>query len=106
MSVRRSGLPSGRFPDRVLVHAVRVHADDHYRRALVHNHVRHTPEPAAQAGRFRQHNGRWMAVLGGDGRTAADGDQRLLQDQVSRHRGPYGPERSHSTVQTSTFCSK
>lgn len=78
----RCRLPNRRFPDRVFVHAVRVHSDDHHRRTLVHHHLRHTPEPPAQARRLRQHNGHRLAVLAGHGRPATDGHQRLLEDQV------------------------
>lgn len=90
-------MPDRRFSDRVLVHAVGVHADDHHRRTLVHHHVRHPSEPAAQAGRLRQHNGRRLAVLGRHGRLTADGHERLLQDQVKKEAHGHD-SRPHGSV--------
>lgn len=89
-------MPSGWFPNRVLVHAVRVHIDDNHGRTLVYHHVRYTPQQATQTRRLRQHNGSRLAVLGGHGCSAADGHQRLLKNQVSlflfnffREESPY-----------------
>lgn len=75
-------MPDCRFPDRILVHAVRVHVDDYHRRTLVHHYVRHTPKSTAQVGRLRQYNGLRLAVLGGHGSPAADGHQRVFEDKV------------------------
>lgn len=75
-------MPDRRFPDRILVHAVRIHVDDYHRRTLVHHHVRHTPESTAQVGRLRQYNGHRLAVLSGHGSPAADGHQWVFEDKV------------------------
>lgn len=91
MLVRRCRVQSRRFSDRLLLHAVRVHVDDNHRRTVVHDHVRHPPEPPTEAGRLRQHNGNWLDLLGGHGRVAVDGHQWILKNQVSRQSQNHDP---------------